>query len=137
MGEQEQTVTFANETPLECTRRELRNANAALSRIYGALVQIGELPPDEHAFTILTETTKRICEAIRALSSRPDRNGSTIRSSVSTPGYGAGTVPTRACPDCDGRGTTADWFDPTSMVTFAGGVRSCPRCGGSGRVVAT
>lgn len=138
-------MTFANETPLERTRRELRAAKAALIDVRVALVEVGALAPDEHALVDVGRTALEMRIAIRDMWLRAKRATDIdigtpvqIRATTSTPVcVSAPTIPTRSCPHCGGQGMIATRYDPNQTAVQAGtSPRKCDRCGGSGRVVA-
>ena len=126
-------MTFANETPLERAQRELRNAKVALARVQATLVAAGALPPDEHGLESASVMAYHMCNAIDRLATSADP--AHIWGSVSTPGYTGPSIPTRACPQCDGKGMLN--VQHVAESNFWAKPRECNRCGGSGRVVAT
>ena len=115
-------MTFVNETPQERAQRELRNAKAALARVQAALVAAGVMPPDEHGLCCLDTIAQRMCDAIEGRAAF----------TVPTPTL---SIPTRACPQCDGKGMLN--VQHVAESSFWAKPRECDRCGGSGRVVAT
>ncbi len=108
------------------TARALRATRRTLHEIRAALVAAGVIDPDEGD---IVAAVQNLCESA-------GHNATHIRAAVSTPVYGATTLPTRSCPDCNGVGSHRELIEMHTTNGYAGLI-SCIRCGGSGEVVAT